>query len=313
VQYSTYETNINDSDFPVNAFVISLESVTWHWHNEYEMIGILSGSMVLCIQGEEKSFSKGDLCLINARELHSFQKTSDECICMIVQVPESFFALDRQEERCLHFYLDSKQEELPKCGLDYFYYHLAKITYENMRNAKASMFRVRSQVFSLIADLLEFSLYDIRMKNRAGIEQQNVVIEVISYLEKNLMNPEILQEVCLKKGMSRKTLDRTIDAMLSISAKELLDNIRVEKAKNLLRYSGKSIAYIMDICGYSSENTFYRNFKKSTGLTPKEYRESVYEFDGRDILKGYLDYETPKVMAMLKTVVEDWEEKWYCR
>jgi AraC-like DNA-binding protein/mannose-6-phosphate isomerase-like protein (cupin superfamily) len=313
MQYSIYETITNDSRFPISAFVISLDSVTWHWHNEYEFISVVSGAMILKIQSDEYRMKTGDLALINSREIHALQKTSEECLCMIVQVSEEFFSSGEMEdeESELHFYLNSTEDETLECGFELLYYRMAKIVYESIKDTRISKFRIRAQVCSLIADLMEFSVYDRRIKNKDVRDQQNILIALISYLEANLMNDSILDKACTEFGISRKTMDRIVNGILGISSKDLLDNLRIEQAKKLLKYSTKSISYIMDVCGYASENTFYRSFKKYIGSTPKDYRESVTQDDDKDELKGYLDYETPRVMAALKEIIEVWENRNY--
>ena len=311
MQYSIYETIINNSQFPMNALIISLDSVTWHWHNEYELIGVLSGSMKAKVQSNEYTLNAGDVLLVNAREVHALLNNSEECLCMILQLSEELFrfADTAEEEKELCFYFNSTQEEEPDCGFGLFYYRMVRILYETMRADKVSVFRVRAQVCSLIADLLEFSVYDKRLKNRGDKDQQDLLIRMIGYLENHLMNEDILNNACLEFGISRKTMDRIVDGILGVSAKELLDNLRIEKAKGLLKYTTKSTGYIMDICGYFSENTFYRCFRKSTGLTPKEYRDRIQMNSEKDELKGYLDYETPKVVSLLKDRIEEWENQ----
>lgn len=311
MNYSFYETITSGNSNPINAFVMSLDSVRWHWHKEYEFIGILSGEMTLKIQSDEFVLKTGDLALVNPREIHALSKISNECLCMIVQVSNDFFSLGEDDGGVLHFYINSTGDEEPECGYELLYYRLSKIVLESLVDSRVSAFRIRAQVCSIIADLMEFSVYDKRKKNKDARNQQDMLSALIVYFEDNLMNENILEDSCIKFGISRKTMDRISDSILDISAKELLDNLKLENAKKLLKYSNKSIGYIMDICGYISENTFYRSFKKYTGLTPKEFRESVKREDDRDELKGYLDYETPRVIALLKEIVEEWEKRNY--
>lgn len=47
---------------------------------------------------------------------------------------------------------------------------------------------------------------------------------------------------------------------------------RITKAKSMLRYSNESIYDIAEECGYNSAEHFIRQFKKVTGITPKQYR-----------------------------------------
>ncbi len=313
MNYSVYETISNKSKLPVNAFVMSLDSVKWHWHKEYEFLAVLSGEMTLKVQSEEYNLRAGDFVLVNPRELHALMNDGSECLCMVVQLSDEFLLFDDNEnvEEILHFYINSTTDEEPECGYELLYYRLAKIVYETLAQKRTSIYRVRAQVCSLIADLMEFAVYDKRKKSKDSGNASNMVRMLVDYLENNLMNENVLEDACKKMGVSRKTLDRAVEGTLDTSAKDLLDNLRIEKAKKLLKYSTKSIGYIMDVCGFISENTFYRSFKKYTGVTPKEYRDSVKREEDKDDLKGYLDYETPRVLAMLKEIVEQWENRNY--
>ena len=50
------------------------------------------------------------------------------------------------------------------------------------------------------------------------------------------------------------------------------DDLRLEKAKELLRHSELRINEIANMCGYNSSSHFMRQFKEHTGETAKEYR-----------------------------------------
>jgi len=51
--------------------------------------------------------------------------------------------------------------------------------------------------------------------------------------------------------------------------------IRIEKAKELLETTDKTVYDISKEVGYNNEQSFYRNFKKFTGFTPIEYRKQI--------------------------------------
>lgn len=308
-----YELIENNEQFPVNAIIVSMDSSAWHWHKEYEFIGILSGSLKIQVQSEEKIMRKGDMILINSREFHTLRNLGNECICMIIQISGEMFFNDESEmeEKELHFYLDSTEDEPPACGFGLLFYRMAKITYETLIERRNSIFRIRAQACSLIADLLDFAIYDVRYKDKDVSGHQQLLKAFIRYLEEHVEEERVLDDACAKFGLSRKTADRICKSNLNISARELRENLRIEKVKKLLKFSSKSMGYIMDVCGYTSENTFYRNFKKSMGLTPKEYRASAEIQADSNKLKGYLDYETPKAEAMLKEIIEKWENVHY--
>lgn len=55
---------------------------------------------------------------------------------------------------------------------------------------------------------------------------------------------------------------------------EYLTNVRMEKAKDLLKNSTYSMKEICSLCGYQDPNYFSRTFKKNVGVTPTEYKDN---------------------------------------
>lgn len=50
--------------------------------------------------------------------------------------------------------------------------------------------------------------------------------------------------------------------------------IRIDRAKELLDFTDKSIANIAESSGFQDQNYFARIFKKITGVSPTQYRNS---------------------------------------
>jgi len=56
-----------------------------------------------------------------------------------------------------------------------------------------------------------------------------------------------------------------------------LIEIRIGRARELLREPGSSIKQVSISCGYSDPNYFSRLFKKVTGLTPSAFQSGISE------------------------------------
>lgn len=180
---------------------------------------------------------------------------------------------------------------------------MAELVYESMREDRHQVFRIRAQVCTMIADLFDQVIYDIRFKDAAAQNDQELTVKAITLMEEYMGEEKVMDLVCKKIGLSRKSLDRNLKTTLDLTGKELLENLRIEQAKNLLKNTDKNMNYILDACGFGSEKTFYRVFREETGFTPKAFREKgqVEEYD--EALKGYLNYETSEVKRILREIL----------
>lgn len=73
---------------------------------------------------------------------------------------------------------------------------------------------------------------------------------------------------------SKRTLERQFEYEgLSLGA--VIDDLRIEEAKNKLQDSSKNISDVTNELGFSSPSNFSRSFRRNTGLSPGEFIKSL--------------------------------------
>lgn len=88
------------------------------------------------------------------------------------------------------------------------------------------------------------------------------------FLTKNLKITDVAREV----GACRTYVSNYINKRYDSSFSDFVNGYRIECAKRLLQ-SGKEqkMSVVSEMSGFSSEQSFYRNFKKFVGMTPAEW------------------------------------------
>ena len=291
--------------FHVKGRVENIKDVTYHWHDEYELIGVLSGDLLIHILDETVHLKEGEMYLVNTGQIHSLVcENSYSALCMIFQFSPSL--LPETVENCtVWFTLYSQSDEAPECGYPFLYYKLAKVISRYM-DPECSALRRYAEAIGLISDLHEYAIYDLHYRLAGQESAQTDVLRIHAFLRAHIAEADILDQACHEMGMSRKTLDRVLKTGLGKTGKELLDELRIEKARSLLRNTDYSMGFIMDACGFQSEKTFYRAFRNAVGMTPQDFRRNdALQDAGMNI--GYLDYEIPHAWDMVQNILESYE------
>ena len=73
-------------------------------------------------------------------------------------------------------------------------------------------------------------------------------------------------------NLSASYISRFFKFQTGYTISNYLDNLRLDKAKKLLKETELSLKEILDSIGYVDPTNFIRKFKKSEGLTPMQYR-----------------------------------------
>ncbi|OYP37230.1 helix-turn-helix domain-containing protein [Rhodopirellula sp. MGV] len=99
------------------------------------------------------------------------------------------------------------------------------------------------------------------------------VAETISHMRRHVAQSIALEELVDISGMSRTKYIRMFEATMGTSPINYLIGLRIEEASRLLRSTDRSITDIAFDVGFSDSNYFSRQFRKATGLSPREYRK----------------------------------------
>ncbi|WP_411380041.1 helix-turn-helix domain-containing protein [Pseudomonas sp. MPB26] len=74
-------------------------------------------------------------------------------------------------------------------------------------------------------------------------------------------------------GISVAQLERYCKRVFQLTPRQMIQKVRLEQAHRLLQ-TGMPITEVALHCGYTDHSAFSRQFKASTGFTPRQYRET---------------------------------------
>jgi AraC-like DNA-binding protein len=104
--------------------------------------------------------------------------------------------------------------------------------------------------------------------------KSSYIEQVETYVRGALLAGDCSVESCAEKlGISTRTLQKHL-AQMGDKFSDILQNERIELAKNKLLWSNHSLDEIAFRLGYAEQTSFGRAFKRATGVSPKVFRHS---------------------------------------
>ena len=94
---------------------------------------------------------------------------------------------------------------------------------------------------------------------------------IVENMENDELNVEFISQ---ELGISRASLYNRLKALTGMGASEYVNKLRIEKAMELLRQTELNMTEIAERTGFSTSRYFSTAFKKYTGITPTQYKES---------------------------------------
>lgn len=138
-----------------------------------------------------------------------------------------------------------------------------------------------SFTYELLSGLVNFSelseiLSKILIPSNGPKKQKNnihfSINHALKYIEEHYFEPISLNMLAEHISLSPYHTSRLFKQHTGDSFVNYINQYRINKAKQFLLTSSKTISEISDEIGFSSKNYFIRIFRRYTGITPTEYR-----------------------------------------
>mgnify|MGYP000079580958 CR=1 FL=1 len=101
--------------------------------------------------------------------------------------------------------------------------------------------------------------------------------QAIKYIKDNYSSKLDLQTVADHLYISSWYLCKILKKEVGNSFIELLNEVRIQEAKNLLTTTNHKVYEITEMVGYSDTPYFSKTFKKHVGITPNQYRNKKWD------------------------------------
>ena len=102
---------------------------------------------------------------------------------------------------------------------------------------------------------------------------KSIVDVALEYIHTNYQTTITLDDLCRILRTNRTTLNNQFKARVGFTALQYLSDYRIRIAKETLTHTNLTLAEIADACGYKYDTYFIKQFTKSVGISPTEYRQ----------------------------------------
>lgn len=110
------------------------------------------------------------------------------------------------------------------------------------------------------------------LKERSVYSVDDIIEKIKIYIQRNYQKDLTQEYISYLFYMNRSYLSTLFKAKTGEKFIDYLNNVRINKAKELLEKSDRKMYQIAKAVGYDNVKYFFRIFKKKTGMTPEQYR-----------------------------------------
>jgi AraC-like DNA-binding protein len=233
--------------------------------DEFKLIYITKGNGIVQFENTgETEISKGKILIIMPHQKYEYYHINDtewkeyfirfEADAVYFQLIKLLFGEDRQVVDI------GFNEELIR-----LFHRAVDVVKNGLNSSQVYLSGMLLHILGLV--IAESKSMAISKKEIQIIEQAKVI------MNENVLEEISLQEIASRLNISYTTFRKNFKKYVGLSPAKYFSELRLDKAKQLLTETSGSIKEIAYMLQFSSIEHFATIFKKTTGMTPKDYRQ----------------------------------------
>ncbi|MCT2343490.1 helix-turn-helix domain-containing protein [Niallia taxi] len=255
-----------------------------HRHNYIEINYVVKGKLKQKVDNDSITLKKGELLFLNQHIEHEIEACGNDDLIINFIIQPLFFQFIFQYlngENIITEFLINSLFNHTQNG-QYLYYAVSeveeiqelveKIIKEETDGSLMAESKMKLYMGLLLIELVKNT--DKITKNQSASSQHFIVVESLKYIEEHYKNGT-LQELAQRLLQSSSSLSKNIKKATGFTFKDLIQEKRLMKAKELLETTDFSVRTVVEEVGYDNISYFYRIFKEKYKKTPKELRNEL--------------------------------------
>ena len=278
------ETNVCPSSNYVFSELIETRSRNFDWvikphvHiNLFQVFFVASGEVQIQQSSQIQVLVAPCIMIIPAANLHGFSYRPDvtgRILSLSTSIVDKIFLDNSKIQLTLNNNIQTIQNFEEEISFKVLMEQMEKIDQELFGERPEKMMMLNAHFSQLL-----INLYRLLEINKTSINAgENLNLAYFRKFQKSIKQseyPKSIKDFAEELGMSTVHLNRICKNIAEKNALELVQEFMIKEAEKYLTYTSYSVAEIAYLLKFDYPNYFAKFFRKETGLSPTQYREST--------------------------------------
>jgi AraC-like DNA-binding protein len=268
---------------------------TYHNHEFGELIFILGGEGIQITQEEETLLERGDVFVMEGEQAHGFKKLSDLNVFYVIFDLDFFNTLRKEFEGLKGFNVLFGLE--PQLRKNYNFKSTLKLNDKQLeeisvllslyeKECKYNLPWKESVVKNHFKNIV---VHLCRCYIQSTVSSKDLLLKLektVNYMKKNFAKDISLEKLAKTAKMNISTFRRMFKEVTGYSPITFLQQLRIAEATRLFLTTNLKVKNVSIKVGYNNQMYFVKIFKKTMGITPKEYLKSTHKISKKKKTKA---------------------------
>lgn len=256
----------------------------YHVHNSCELLFIEEGEAEYRIGNTYYNLGPRDILIIGSTDPHSRKFLKTPCLRYGLTVMPSFMQTLPIINGYMNVYRTQTTEDALKLkNIDVLtFQRMIELVWQLHEETKENGEGHGEMVYAL---LLELTIY---LKRLLNVEKQDVsgtykiMSQVKNHIDFHYAEDLSLSELSRLFYLQPNTISKNFGLIFGKNIKSYIDSVRITHAVRILEETDVSITELSSMVGYSSVNTFLRQFRNKMNVSPLQYKKRYEQYIADD-------------------------------